>query len=104
MELVFDISQQIAAGNNPAAVHFEDNTVQAFYTGDGARLYGIDTTTPEGVWDTREFSSPLVVAPDFEMQYFVLRHICRNRACCVWQSDNRHRFAFYKGSFDIEKV
>lgn len=102
MELLFEFNQLVTAtGNNPTAVHFEDQTSQVFYTGENGRLYGIDTTTPNGEWENKEFSSPLVVAPDININYVTLRRISRYGVYGSWESENRHRFAIYGVDFDV---
>jgi hypothetical protein len=101
MLLNFEFTAALAVGDNPAALHFEDNTAHVFYTGDNGRLYGIDTTTPNGEWNNREFSSSLVVAPDLSINYLTLRRISRYGAHGTWKSENKHRFAIYGLDFDV---
>jgi uncharacterized protein YgiM (DUF1202 family) len=95
MQLVFEHTQPLGAGTNPACAHFATNTAQVFYINDG-KLYAISTDTPLGNWDNRVFSAPVKAAEDENITHMSLKNFPRYGLYGTWWSDDRHRFAIYE--------
>lgn len=95
MQLVFEHTQPLGAGTNPACAHFATNTAQVFYTKEG-RLYAISTDTPMGAWEDREFTSPILASEDKNITHMSLKNFPRYGLYGTWWSDDRHRFAIYE--------
>ena len=95
MQLVFEHTQPIGAGTNPACAHFATQTAQVFYIS-GGELYALTTYTPYGQWEDREFSLPFKAARDQNIEHMTLRNFPRYGLYGTWWSDDRHRFAIYE--------
>ena len=95
MKLIFEHSQKVTDGHTPAAYHSPDNVVQVLYTDATGRIYSVDTETPFGNFADREFSLPVLAAPDEGAQSLSVSYLPRMNFWAVWRVADVHRLGVF---------
>lgn len=95
MELIFEHSQKVTDGHTPAAWHSPDQILQVFYTDAQGRIHTIDAETPRGNFADREFSLPVLAAPDEGAQSLSVSYLPRMNFWAVWRSGDLHRMGVF---------
>lgn len=94
MQLKFEHTQKVTDGGNPAAYHSPDNVLQVFYV-EGGRMYAVETETPFGNFDNRQFTLPALAAPDTGVQHLSISYLPRINLWATWRSGSKHRMAVF---------
>ena len=93
MELLWEHSQTITAGHNPAAYHSPDNILQLLYTDDKGQIRATATETPFGNFADRAFFGTGFGAPDTGVEHLSMSYLPRMNIWAVWKSGDAHRLA-----------
>ena len=95
MELLWEHSQKITNGHNPAAYHSPDNVLQVLYVDDNGNIRATATETPFGNFADRTFFGSEFAARDEGVQHLTLSYLPRMNIWAVWESESRHRMGVF---------
>ena len=95
MELLWEHSQKITNGHNPAAYHSPDNVLQVLYVDDNGNIRATATETPFGNFADREFFGSEFAAGDTGVEHLTLSYLPRMNIWAVWHSEGRHRMGVF---------
>jgi len=95
VELLWEHSQKITNGHNPAAYHSPDNVLQVLYVDDQGQIRATATETPFGNFADREFFGSEFAAGDTGVEHLSLSYLPRMNIWAVWHSEGRHRMGVF---------
>ena len=116
MELLFEHTAQLGPGNNPAAVHVNDNNIYLFGVVDGRLM--VREWQPPAVgdvpWDAPDFGEPFSPTLDRELSLYRMKNVPRVGIFGAWHqgpvaegeniiTPERHRFAIWHALNDVSK-
>lgn len=96
MEIVWEIEQELADGNNPTVFHIPENHAVLLYTElETGVFYYTQADTTMGEWEDRIFSEPVETAVEPDLENIRSEILANGYTWIVWKSGNKHRVAMY---------
>ena len=103
MQLSFEHSQKICDGHQSAGFHTPDNVFQVLFVGADGRPYGVETNTPYGEFENREFTEEHLVGNDENVEFLRVTYLPRINLWVTWKSADLLKMAVFILKQDISQ-